>query len=486
MKQMQRNIKRGLGIILILFLMLGIYLCYALIFYGDRWFANSYNSRVRLDGWQPKIIPGDILDRNGNILATTKETKEKNPKTGEMQTYYYRSYYDGSERAKSIAHVVGFHDPDLGRSGVEAFYIRYLMGYNNSFLERIYQKAILPQERGNDVVLTIDFKLQQYIDDIMGKHNGAAVVLNVHTGEILAMVSHPTYNPNKLGSKMEGDRLYNRVTNGLYPPGSIFKVITAVSALENIEGIMEKEFSCDGKLELNGEIIPCYNKEKHGNISLSKAMSYSCNTAFAQLGVDLGRNNLLKTAELFGFNHDFLFKDIKLVASKLPLKSNAPNGKLGWTAIGQGDVLVTPMHMAMVGAAIANDGIMMEPKLLKQVIGRNDKIIKDFDPKPFRKVTSAENAEIIQKMLIDVVEEGTGKSAKIAGVNIAGKTGTAEKQGENGEWKNNAWFIGFAPADKPSLSIAIVLEDLPEGQTGGTIAAPLAAKILKKALELGY
>jgi len=439
-----------------------------------------------MDGWQPKIIPGDILDRNGNILATTKETKEKNPKTGEMQTYYYRSYCNGSEKARSIAHVVGFHDPKLGRSGVEAFYIKYLMGYNNSFLERIYQKALLPQERGNDVILTIDFQLQQYIDDIMGKYNGAVVVLNAHTGEILTMVSHPTYNPNKLSEKMEGDKLYNRVTNGLYPPGSIFKIITAVSALENIEGIMEKEFLCDGKLDLSGEIIPCFNGEKHGNINLSKAMSYSCNTAFAQLGVDLGRNNLVKTAESFGFNQDFLFKDIKVAASRIPLKSSASSGKLGWTAIGQGDVLVTPMHMAMIGAAIANDGIMMEPKLLKQVIGRNDKIIKDFEPKQCRRVTSIENAKIIQNMLKGVVEEGTGKTAKIAGVSIAGKTGTAEKQGENGEWKNNAWFIGFAPVEEPRLSIAIVLENLPEGQTGGTAAAPLAAKILKKAIELGY
>lgn len=486
MKLMKRNIKRGLGFIIILFLLLGFYLCYALVFYGDRWFANSYNSRVRMDGWQPKIIPGDILDRNGKILATTKETKERNPKTGEMQTYYYRSYCSESEKARSIAHVVGFHDPQLGRSGVEAFYIKYLMGYNNSLLERIYQKALLPQERGNDVVLTIDFELQQFIDEIMGKHKGAAVVLKVHTGEILAMVSHPTYNPNSLSGEMEGDKLYNRATNGLYPPGSVFKIITAVSALENLEGIMEEEFICEGKLDLSGEVIPCYNEQKHGNINLSKAMIYSCNTVFAQLGASLGRKNLIKTAESFGFNQDFLFKDIKLVASKLPLKSSVSDGKLGWTAVGQGDVLVTPMHMAMIGAAIANDGTMMEPKLLKQVIGRNDKLIKDFEPRPFKKVTSPENAKIIQNMLKDAVEEGTGKNAKIAGVNIAGKTGTAEKQGENGEWKNNAWFVGFAPVDKPSLSIAIVLEDLPEGQTGGSAAAPLAAKILKKAMELGH
>lgn len=486
MKNMQRNIKRGLGLLLILFLLLEVYLCYAIFFYGDRWFSNSYNSRVRLDSWQPKIIPGDILDRNGNVLATTKERIDKNPETGEEQNYYYRSYCNGSKKAKSIAHVVGFHDSKLGRSGVEAFHIRYLMGYNNSFFERIYQKALLPQERGNDIVLTIDFELQQYIDDVMGQYKGSVVVMDADSGEILAMVSHPTYNPNQLDGKLEGDALYNRATEGLYPPGSVFKIVTAVSALDNLEGVMEREFQCNGSIDIDGETIPCFNREKHGNINLNEAMIHSCNTIFAGLGVELGRDNLIKTAESFGFNQDFLFRDLKVSTSKISLKSKESNGKLGWTSIGQGDVLVTPLHMAMISAAIANNGVMMEPRLLKQVIGRDDKILEDFEPRFFKRITSSENAKIIQNMLKAVVEEGTGKNANIGGISIAGKTGTAEKQDENGSWKNNAWFVGFAPADEPRLSIAVVLENMPEGQTGGVAAAPLAAKIIKKAVELGY
>ncbi len=486
MKSLEQNIKKGLAVILAAFTFLAAYYCYVLFFYGDRWFANSYNPRVRLDAWEPKVIPGDIKDRNGKTLATTIKEKRKNPKTNENQVYYYRSYLDGKEKAKSIAHVVGFNNPEFGRSGVEALQVRYLMGYNNPFHERLYQKIFLPEEIGNTLYLTIDSVLQQYIDDVLGRYNGSVVVMNAQTGEILAMVSHPSFNPNNLERDISGDVLVSRATDGLYIPGSIFKIIVAASALDNMDNAVNDIFDCQGVVEINSQRISCYNGTAHGKIDLAQAITVSCNGDFARLGVELGRDNLLKTGEAFGFNQEFIFPDLKLASSRLPLKANISNEKLALTSIGQGDVLVTPLHMAMVASSIANDGVMMEPKLVYEVVGRNGKAQKRLQPKTYRKPISQENAAILQYMMEAVVKQGTGKAAAIKGKQVAGKTGTAEVAKQGSDMRHNAWFIGFVEGENSKIAISVVLEDLTSDQTGGNAAAPIAGKILKKTIDLGY
>jgi len=175
-----------------------------------------------------------------------------------------------------------------------------------------------------------------------------------------------------------------------------------------------------------------------------------------------------------------------LIASSLPLKGNVSKEKLSLISIGQGDVQVTPLHMAMVASAIANDGIMMEPKLVYEVVGRNGKTQVKLQPKIYRKTMSEENAKIIQTMMENVVNTGTGKGSAIKGRLVVGKTGTAEVNNDNSETRNNAWFIGYVTGNKSKIAVAVVVEDLPAGQTGGKLAAPLAGKILKKALDLGY
>ncbi len=485
MQGLERNLKKGLAILLIAFILLGVYYGYILFFYSDRWFANSYNPRVKLDAWEPKVIPGDIKDRNGKVLATTIKEKRLNPETKQKQVYYYRSYLGGTEQAKSIAHVVGFNDAKLGRSGVEALQVKYLMGYNNPFYEKIYQMIFLPQEVGNNLHLTIDIDLQQYIDKALDKSKGSVVVMDAETGEILAMVSHPNFNPNRLDN-IEGDILLNRATEGLFMPGSIFKVIVAASALDNLESISSIRYDCQGVIETGSRSISCYGGESHGQVDLNQAMTLSCNGYFVDIANKLGKEKLLKTAEAFGFNQDFIFPDLKLAASPLPLKGNVSGEKLALISIGQGDVQVTPLHMAMVASAIANDGIMMEPKLVYEVVGRSGRIQEKLQSKIYRKVMSRENAKIIQGMLENVVNIGTGKGAAIKGWQVAGKTGTAEIDNGNSEIRNNAWFIGYVSGNKSKIAVAVVIEDLPAGQTGGKLAAPLAGKILKKALDLGY
>ncbi len=482
MKTMEK-IKRNTVVVLIfligLYLALIGYFCYAVLFYGNRWFSDSYNTRVKLDAKQPQIIPGDILDRNGDKLAWTEKKTVKNRETGKNEDYYTRTYYS---KASSVAHVVGFHNSEYGRMGVEAFHIYYLMGYNNSLIERIYQKAFLPQERGNDVVLTVDRRLQEYISGLVSarKKKSSVVLLNPKTGEILAMVSYPTFDPNNI-DKVKDDNLVNRATQGLFSPGSIFKLVTAASALENIEDIQQKKFECKGKITIDGQGVQCYQGKAHGELDIHQALSLSCNTFFAELGVELGWKKLLNTGKRFGFNDDFLFEDIKVTPSSLPINYRVQDQELAWSAVGQGKVLVTPLHMAMLAASIGNDGIMMEPKLVYRVIGRNNNIQKQLQPKVYKTVMSHEDAQILQQMMETVVSQGTGKNAQSKKVKIAGKTGTAETG-----TSNLAWFIGFAPADDPTLAIAVLIEDLGKGETGGSEAAPIARKIIEKAVDLGY
>lgn len=479
--------KNAIGVLLVLtalYLSLIAYFCYAVLFYGSRWFADSYNSRVKMDEKNPRIIPGSIMDRNGVVLAQTKDELVKDPVTGKSERYYYRAYH---QKAASVAHVVGFNHNKYGRSGVEAFYVYYLMGYNNSLVERIYQKAFLPQERGNDVILTVDFRLQDYISQLLKQQGkkGSVVLLNSKTGEILAMVSYPTFNPNDMDN-VDEDSLLNRATQGLYPPGSVFKLVTAAAALENIEDITERDFNCGGTVEFDGARIRCYKGEIHGQVNLAQALSVSCNTTFSSLGIEIGWRALLKTGEKFGFNEDFLFSDVRMKMSSLPINYKTSRRELAWTSVGQARVLVTPLHMAMMAAAIANDGVMMEPKLLYRVVGRNGDIQKELKPSIYKKVLDEEKARILKEMMAGVVREGTGKQARSSAIAIAGKTGTAEEGAKEQQNRNLAWFVGFASVDDPRLAIAVLLEDVGEGETGGTRSAPLAKKVLEKAVELGY
>ncbi|NLJ41750.1 MAG: penicillin-binding protein 2 [Clostridiales bacterium] len=485
-KSVESNIKKSLTALLIAFVFLGAYFCYALLFYGDRWFANAYNPRVSLDAWEPKVVPGDIKDRKGKLLATTIKERRKNPDTNEKQSYYYRSYSGGHKEAASLSHVVGFNNPRYGRSGVEALQIRYLMGYNNPIYERIYQKVFLSEEVGNALHLTIDTDLSKYIDSLLGSHKGSAVVMNAQTGEVLAMVSHPTFNPNNLDGGLTGDVLVNRATEGLYAPGSIFKIIVAATALDNIEDVLDYSFECHGQITIGNHSISCSEGKAHGQVDLARALEVSCNGYFAELAIRLGGEKLIKTGETFGFNQDFIFPDLKLVASRLGIKANTDDKGLALSAIGQGNVRVTPLHMAMVASAIANDGVMMEPKLVYEVVGRTGKTQKQLQPSIYRKSMGEENASIMQDILQTAVFQGTGKAAAVKGRQVAGKTGTAEILDKESNIRNNAWFIGYMFGEKSKIAVAVVLEDVDPGQTGGKAAAPLAGKIFKKAIDLGY
>jgi len=478
---MNGPLRKRLGLVAMvllgMYIVLGAYFAYGQLFYGNRWFARTSNPRSHFVTEDPSVVPGDILDRDGERLAYSV-TETYQDESGQSHLRLIRDY---NPDARAASHVVGFQDPGKGQAGAEAFYSRYLLGYNNNILESIYQKVFLHQEVGNSIALTVDLELQKDVTRIMAGRTGSAVILDAATGDVYAMVSLPNFDPQDVGN-VSGDDLVNRATEGLYAPGSVMKIITAASALTNIPGIDARTWDCAGTVDVDDQTIPCYGTHAHGTIDLTQAFALSCNTTFSKIGDELGWDTLRGTARDFGFEYPFLFSDMQLTESQLPETDDLPDDRLAWTAIGQDDVLVSPMHMAMIAACVANNGVMMEPRMLMAVYNRNDRMIRKPGSRRFREVMTPAIAARLKDIMGQVVECGTGTRAAVEGLQVYGKTGTAEKR-VDGKLGNNAWFVGFAEKGDKTLAIAVVIEDAGPGETGGGVAAPKAGQMLASAFE---
>ncbi|MBQ9624617.1 MAG: penicillin-binding protein 2, partial [Clostridia bacterium] len=315
-----------------------------------------------------------------------------------------------------------------------------------------------------------------YIYQEMGNRSGAVVVMNYKTGAVLASVSKESFDISKAQelAKQEyssGESFFlNKAANGKYPPGSTFKLITTASALENIPNALSKTYESSSEISIGGSKVTNFDRESHGTIDLKKALEVSSNTYFAQLSKELGKSSLTATAESFGFNKDFMFDDVIMSTSKYTSGKNDNN--LAWSAVGQHEDLVTPMHMCMIVSAIANDGAMMEPKTLysvKDSLGIN---IYNMRSKKIAQPISPQIASQMQSLMIGVVENGTGRNAAVDGLTIGGKTGSAETGSST-----HAWFVGYIQSDQTPYAVAIILEN---AGTGGKNAAPLAKKIFSK------
>jgi len=305
---------------------------------------------------------------------------------------------------------------------------------------------------------------------------GAAVVMNYKTGEVLALVSLPVYDPQNITDAIRNSSqhpYWNRALQSLMPPGSTFKIITAVAALENLPNAQNALYTCTGATQVMDEhIITDYGNEQHGEISLAKAFRVSCNNAFAQTALVIGDSALRKTAENFGFNDNFLFRDLVVENSRYPT-ANRNSFEIAWSGVGQSQVAVTPLHLCMVSAAIANDGVMMEPRLLSRVQSPTGTVRTRTASRVYRTACSKETAQIIDGYMKDVVKNGTGTRAKVDGLTIAGKTGSAEGS-SNGMDVTHAWFTGYIDDDRYPYAVSVLVE---AGGTGGSVAAPVAQKI---------
>ncbi len=350
-------------------------------------------------------------------------------------------------------------------------------------------------EQGADIRLTLDRRLQQVAMEklqSLGKR-GAVLVLDARSGAVLAMASVPSYDPNLLEENwdsLEADPaapLLNRATQGLYTPGSVFKLVTAAAALDSGAFEPDSRFSDEtGSIEIYGNTITNLNRLPHGEHDLSEAFAQSVNTTFAQVGDELGQEKLVEYMQRFGF---YERPPLELPPGEVAASGRYENGALAspgaqldpvqvaWTAIGQEQLQVTPLMMAMVAQAVANDGEMMRPYVVDSVVDPDGIIVKQADPAPWKHPISADTAAELRRMMVKVVEEGTGEQARTSKVRIAAKTGTAEVEGR----RPNAWFAGFAPADDPRIAIAVVVED---AGYGADVAAPLARDVILAALGL--
>lgn len=467
MKQQRLKFKLLAVFMFGLFLLLAVYGGYSVLSYGNRWFSSSKNPRVRAQ--KENVIAGDILDRNGVTLATTSDGK--------------RVYQADEAARRAIVHLLG-DDQGQVSNGVETFQTSYLYGFQTSLPELVVSLFRGQTRRGDNVTLTVDSKLCTAVagffdnqETTRGKR-GAAVVMNYKTGEVLAMISLPSFDPNDItGDTLadEGQPFWNRATQSVYAPGSSFKIITAAFALSNLPGVSATDFTCSGGLMVDNQVIRDYGGETHGTLRLQRAFTLSCNNVFAQLALTLGDSALRKTAESFGFNDNFLFRDLVVENSVYPT-ANRTNFEIATSGIGQSAIVASPMHMCMVAGAIANGGVMMEPRLVQAVDSAGGVSRVKYQSKVYRTALPATDAEILKGYMAAVVSGGTGKRAEVSGLSVCGKTGSAESS-LDGKAVTHGWFVGFLNDDSMPYALSVVVESIGDGEGGGTTAAPIAGQI---------
>ncbi len=463
MKQQRFRFKVLALLLFSLFALLAVYGVYSISTYGNRWFVYSHNPRVREQ--KQSVIAGSIIDRNGICLAATVDGQ--------------RLYQPSEEARRAVVHLLGDED-SMVSNGVENFQTAYLYGFRSTILDRLSALFSPEQRRGDDVIITIDSELCTYITRSFAARNhgknGAAVVMNYKTGEVLAMVSLPTFDPMDSRTVSADSEVYwNRATQSLYPPGSTFKVITTVAALDSIPGVTASPIACTGGLNVDGQLIRDYGGAVHTSLTLQNAFVKSCNNAYALLALTMQDSALRRTAEAFGFNDNFLFQDLVVENSVYPTGGQTPF-QVAMSGFGQSSIGATPLHMCLVAAAVANDGVMMEPALLRQAVSPGGRVRTTFTPRIYRQAMTPENAAILQKYMRAVVTGGTGTRAGVQGLTICGKTGSAESS-RAGRDVTHGWFIGYCANKELPIAVAIVVEDIGDGTGGGSTAAPIAQDI---------
>lgn len=455
--KINKRIIRVLICISLLFLVLITYLLWFNMFRAKEISTNSYNKRQ----WESeqRVIRGSIYSSEQVLLAETEVQGD-----ARIRKYPKKNLY---------SHIIGYCSQVYGKTQLEMAYDNELVGKGNINL------SINELSKGNNLYLTIIDELQEYAYDRLDGRNGAIVAIEPTTGQILAMVSLPDFDPNKIednwSSMMEDEKspFLARATQGLYPPGSTYKIVTAAGVYDN--GMTSETFDDNGKFEKGDVTVYNYNRESFGKIDIKEAFEVSSNYVFCTLGYEMGADKVKEEAEKFGINKSFDF-DIPISQSQIQYKKMTDlDGAL--VSIGQGGLVMTPLQVAMMASAVANGGKMMKPYLVEQIKTANDITIGQAKPTVLYDSIGLSCAEYIQDMMIGVVEDGTGKNAQIKGISVAGKTGTAETD----SGKDHAWFVGYAPADNPQICVAVVLEN--DGSSGGSTACPIARDIIKKFLS---
>lgn len=449
-----------------LFLCLVGYLTYIEVFSKDKFINNSFNQRQ----WKMEedTLRGEIVDREGVVLA--KSTMSEDGKS-QIREYPYKDLY---------THVIGYTSKIYGKSQIELNYNKQLAGLTDGGALSGLKEQLSGTKTGDTVTLTISNRLQRVAANSMRGRNGAVVAIQPQTGEILCMLSNPSFSPDSSSLQEKWSTLtddedspfVSRATNGLYAPGSIFKTILLSAAIET--GLEDTTFDDNGEFVVGNKKFKNSGNKAFGHIDLKKAYAVSSNVAFMQLGEQLGEQTVKEYMKKFGVGDKIPF-EISVASSRFDYDEKLGKGDFAQLCIGQGRLLVTPMQMALMTSAVANDGVMQKPYLVSKVTNGLGITVESTKPQVWERVLMASTANKVADYMQNVVDSGTGYNARINGIEVAGKTGTAENEIEN---KEHTWFIGFAPKDNPTIAVAVVCEY--SGNTGGSDGAPVAAALFKE------
>jgi peptidoglycan glycosyltransferase len=470
-------IARLFGLIVLLFALL--------IGWTSRWAVFDASS-LNNNPLNRRTLADDLTIKRGRILADDNSVLARSVPAGGRT--WKRFYPTGS----LFAQPVGYSNILFGRAaGLERSRGDALRGLQtglNSVFGQLSRTRV-----GDDVYTTLDPKAQQTALQALGGQPGSVVALNPRTGAVKVMVAIPGYNSNNPDAKGPDISTFNRSTQGGYPPGSTFKVVTATAAIDSGKYTPNSVVNGKSPITVSGVPLSNDNNQPFGDIDLTTALTFSVNTVWAQVAEHLGRGVMTKYMKRFGFYSkpplDYPSDEINVSQPwssgrrSRPIPPGSPNEDIGRIGIGQGGLQVTPLQMAMVAAAVANGGKLMRPRFTNKIVDQDGRTVRTIDPSAYQQVMKRSTADQIAQMMKRVVDEGTGTPAQLGGIDVAGKTGTAQI-GVIGSNLTQPWFIGFAPVGDPKVAVAVTIEQS-QGGFGGTVAAPIARTVIQTLLSEG-
>lgn len=462
---MERQVRHLFGLFVVLFLALVAQLTYVQVYAAPDLRTHANNTRAVEQ--EMRAERGLVVSADGALLAG-------NRKEG---AYFFRDY----PAPALVSPWLGYSSLRYGRAGLERAYNLELAGEADTLAVRNYLDLLTGRpRRGADVVLTLDTEVQRAAVEALGRRTGAVVALDPRTGAVLALTSSPRFDPARLDEQWEaltadeGRPLVDRALSGRYAPGSVFKLVVAAAALEEGSATPETAFDDEGSWLVGGFRVTNYDGKVFGEHDLTEALVDSVNTTFAKVGVGLGGDVLARYSAAFGIGEQAPWR-LGGAAAGFPDPGGMDTAHVAQASFGQGEVLTTPLQMALVAAGIANGGRIMAPYLVAEVRDYRQTVLERAEPRVWKTPISEGTAHLLRDMMVGVVERGTGTGGALSGVDVAGKTGTAEVA----TGPPHAWFVAFAPAEDPTVAVAVVVEN---GGTGGAVAAPVAQAVLRAAL----
>lgn len=451
-------------LMIILLLALAVYFGWYLAVRSSTVINSTYNKRSDL--MEKRITRGSIYSADGKVLAKTIEDDFGNTE----RTYPFHSMF---------VHVVGRYTH--GKTGLELSENFNMLRSNINPVVKIANELKGEKNPGDNIITTLDTEIQKAAYGALGNYRGAVVAMEPDTGKILALVSRPDYDPEGIDKKMwealvddqDGEsRLLNRATQGLYAPGSTFKILTALEYIREHKNYDAYQYKCTGN-DVFGEVkIKCYGGSAHGTVDLKSSFLESCNTSFANIGMTLNKGKFRNLCDSFLFNGK-LPVSFTCKESSFVINSRSSDEEMPQTAIGQGKTQMTPIHNAMIAAAVANGGILMKPYLIDSRENAYGEVVSKTVPSEYGTLMSQKEALLLTEYMKAVVEEGTASGLRGQPYHAAGKTGSAEYDSSG---NSHAWFVGFAPADNPEIAVSVLVE---EAGSGGDYAVPVAKAVFQ-------